>query len=197
MLPAFKTRLGLAQNVRKFTRVPDVAVLFKFGADSNGIQAPRVAPNVPVERVAQEAPVQVHHILFVQLAERRLRTRELRCRRKHLSRKGGSVADSSFPRRRLVAANRSRDTSTVHAVGWRQWAAQDTRLGHHERRCGGTVCARNVVGDCAHYWRWYVAPTYLSSSPTNQWIRPHPAITGGCPGRPVHVSRYSGGVHPL
>lgn len=88
VLPAFKTRLGLAQNVRKFTRVPNVAVLFKFGADSNGIQAPRVAPNVPVERVAQEAPVQVHHILFVQLAERRLRTRELRCRRKHLSRKG-------------------------------------------------------------------------------------------------------------
>ena len=88
MLPAFKTRFCLVQNVRKFTRVPNVAVLFKFGADTNGIQAPRVAPDVPVERVAQEAPVQVHHILFVQLAERRLRTRELRCRRKHLSRKG-------------------------------------------------------------------------------------------------------------
>ena len=88
MLPAFKTRFCLVQNVRKFTRVPNVAVLFKFGADTNGIQAPRVAPDVPVERVAQEAPVQVHHILFVQLAERWLRTRELRCRRKHLSRKG-------------------------------------------------------------------------------------------------------------
>lgn len=33
--------------------------------------------------------------------------------------KGRSAADSSFPRRRLVVANRSRDTSTVHAAAWR------------------------------------------------------------------------------
>lgn len=116
MLPTFKTRLGLAQNARKFTRVPNVAVVFKLGADTNGIKAPRIPPDVPVERVAQEAPVQVHNILLVQLAERRLRTREPGCRCKHLSRK-------KLERRRFeFSPSPTRWSQTDHVI--RRWCTR-------------------------------------------------------------------------
>ena len=67
-----------------------MAIELELSSNAKGILPPCITTDVPVERVTKIPPVQVHHVLLVQLAERWWRTCQPYCRRKHLLRLGVS-----------------------------------------------------------------------------------------------------------
>lgn len=108
MLATRELLLGLLQDRRKLARVLHVAVVLKLGTDPLCVRAPKIAADVPVQRVAQKPAVQVLHILLVQLAERRGRVRLPSRRDKHLAKGRQTVR----PRHRRPFV--SRDDHSAH-----------------------------------------------------------------------------------
>lgn len=90
MLATLKLRFCTVQETREFARVAHMAIELELSSNAKSILPPCITTDVPVERVTKIPPVQVHHVLLVQLAERWWRTCQPYCRRKHLLRLGVS-----------------------------------------------------------------------------------------------------------
>ena len=89
--------LGTLEQRSQLTGVGHVPVVLEFSANALGVGAPKVTTNVPVQRVAQHAAVDILHILLVHLAERSGRARLPSDGRKHAAGKRRGRDRAGYP----------------------------------------------------------------------------------------------------